>query len=96
MLGTSWIGGGELHLWGPTQYVSALLFTHPVSETSAFIFNRWTAQVHKARDFTRGMELSESYVNCFFIIIISEERTTTRVSPNGIPRGIYSIMYSLE
>ena len=31
---------------------------------------------------------------CFFLI--SEERTTTRVSPNGIPRGIYSIMYSLE
>jgi len=22
--------------------------------------------------------------------------TKTRVSPNGIPRGIYSIMYSLE
>ena len=30
------------------------------------------------------------------IFFISEERTTTRVSPNGIPRGIYSIMYSLE
>ena len=31
-----------------------------------------------------------------FFLFISEERTTTHVSPNGIPRGIYSIMYSLE
>ena len=37
---------------------------------------------------------STTHSHVFFFI--SEESTTTRVSPNGIPRCIYGIMYSLE